>query len=122
MGTKFTIDFFQFSFLVEACIPEKPIARTMFFNDVSDKYYHQMTKDERIKLFNWIQLNPNFDLKKKDCEHFHARFNPDNQFLVKTKYDGKEEAVECYLYKDEYHKNKTTSIIKEFITNVEVIL
>ena len=51
---RFDIDFFEFSFLVEACIPPSPIARAMFWRDVVDKYYHVLTPAERSKLFNWI--------------------------------------------------------------------
>jgi hypothetical protein len=52
--SNFTIDFFELAFLVEACIPPRPIARSMFFDDVSDIHYHKMTKEERQRLFDWI--------------------------------------------------------------------
>ena len=55
---RFEIDFFEFSFLVEACIPERPIARTMFWHNVIDKYYHELTDDERARLFEFKSLDP----------------------------------------------------------------
>lgn len=42
---RFSIDFIEFSFLVEACIPPRPIARTYFWGQVIDKYYHVLTVD-----------------------------------------------------------------------------
>ena len=38
------IDFFEFSFLVESCIPPSPIARAYFWQNVIDKYYYVLTK------------------------------------------------------------------------------
>ena len=46
--SEFKIDFFELAFLAEACIPPVPIARAMFFADLSDKYYHQMTQEEYV--------------------------------------------------------------------------
>ncbi len=112
---RFEIDFFEFCFLVEACIPPKPIARSMFFDNVSDKYYHIMTSDEREKLFNWIQLNPQFSLDKEDCRHFFARFNPDNQWLVGTEFEGEEKLYLTYVYNGEFHTTKSKSIVERYI-------
>ena len=52
--SEFKIDFFELMFLAEVCIPQVPIARAMFFENMSDTYYHQMSPDERIKAFEWI--------------------------------------------------------------------
>ena len=111
----FKIDFFEFAFLVEACLPPKPIARAMFFNDVSDFHYHQMTKDERTKLYYWIKRLDNYDEENEETKHFFARFNPDNQVLVKTK-NG--ESIEAYKYNKQLHTKKETYINNEFITDI----
>lgn len=118
---KFEIDFFEFSFLVEACIPPRPIARTMFFQRVSDEYYNIMTDVEKAKLFEWVQRSPNFDLDEEDCANFYARFNPDNQFEVVTSYMGKIEKKLTYFYKDQYHITKTASILEEYITEIKKV-
>lgn len=119
MSNKFEIDFFEFSFLVEACIPDRPIARAMFWESVSEKYYHQMTKDQRAKLFEWIQLNHQFQLSNPDCLHFYDRFNPDNQYVATVLYDGKESKIECYLYGGQYHTSKSRSILEQYILKIE---
>ena len=41
-NTGFTIDFFELMFLAESVIPERPIARSMCFDDFSEKHYHKM--------------------------------------------------------------------------------
>lgn len=116
---RFEIDFFEFSFLVEACIPPRPIARAMFWDDVINKHYHDLTENERERLFEWIQKNPCFDLKNPDCKLFYDRFNPDNQYLIHANFKGKEEVYEVFKHQERYHKSKDTSIVEEYITKIE---
>ena len=116
------IDFFEFSFLVEACIPPRPIARTMFWQDVINKYYHRLSQNERDRLFDWINrcdsFNYNLD-SNEDCQLFNARFDKNNQFLVHTFFDGEEKIIEAFLLDGKYHTSKTTSINEEYITKIE---
>lgn len=121
---RFEIDFFEFSFLVESCIPPSPIARAYFWGNVIDKYYHEMTENEREMLFVWINRNPRFQSRLKDnedCQLFNARFDPNNQYLIKTLFKGKEETFHIFKWKDSYHTSKTTSIQPEFITKIDKI-
>lgn len=120
-NNRFNIDFFEFSFLVEACLPKKPIARTVFFHRVIDEFYHVLNKDERCRLFEWINRNSSFDLKEEDSQLFYSRYNPDNQYLVKTLFKGKEDSVECFKYKDRYYTTRQTSINEDFITDIKKI-
>ncbi len=117
--SNFTIGFFELAFLVEACIPPRPIARSMFFDDVSDKHYHHMTKEERQRLFEWI--SPKLDLENEDCRYFYARFNPKNQYLVSCFYDGKVQELECFRFDERYCTSKNRSIIPEYITNSSLV-
>lgn len=112
---RFQIDFTLFAILAEACIPPVPIARAMFWDDVCDKYYHVMSKFEREKLFEWVQLNGKFDKKNEDCLYFYNRFDSTNQYVITTDYKGKIEEHECFLHNKEYHTNKSTSIIKGYM-------
>ena len=116
------IDFFEFSFLVEACIPPRPIARTMFWQDVINKYYHRLSQNERDRLFDWINrcdsFNYNLD-SNEDCQLFTARFDKNNQFLIHTFFDGEEKIIEAFLLDGKYHTSKTTSINEEYITKIE---
>jgi hypothetical protein len=121
--SRFNIDFFEFSFLVEACIPPRPIARAMFWDDVIDKHYNTLTDNERVRLFEWINRNPcmqdGIEEGNEDCLLFNARFNPDNQYKVHTNYNDKLEVYNAFKLNDRYYINKNTSIEDKYITKVE---
>lgn len=121
----FTIDFFELAFLAEACIPPSPIARAMFWQNLTDKYWHQMTEGERNHLFNWLNKNPFYPEsleKQEDTKIFHARFDPDNQYLVKTNYKDKKEEYRAFKMGDRYYTGRTTHIAPEYITDVEKLI
>lgn len=122
---RFKIDFFEFSFLVETCIPPNPIARNMFWKRVIDEHYYEMEPNERSRLWEWINLNPKYkrglENKNEDCLLFEARFNPDNQYLVATNYEDKKETYVCFKWGDRYHTSSTTSILEEYITEIKKI-
>ena len=121
--SRFYIDFFEFSFLVEACIPPRPIARAMFWDDVIDIHYKFLTDNERVRLFEWINRNPCMQdgIKEgnEDCLLFNARFNPDNQYKVHTNYNDKLEVYDAFKLNDRYYIKKNTSIEDKYITKVE---
>jgi len=120
---RFNIDFFEFSFLVEACIPPTPIARAYFWQNVIDKYYYEMTWNERNRLFEWLNRNwvfqDNLKNGNEDCALFNARFNPENQFLVSYSFNGENSTKEAFLLDGEYHITKNGSILEKYITKVE---
>lgn len=119
---KFKIDFFELSFLAEACIPPKPIARTFFWQNLISKYFHQMTANEKIRLFNWLNRNDWYQesLKKEEwTQIFHARFDPDSQFKVTTELNGKEEEYMCFKLNDRYYTEVNKWIVPEYIKKVE---
>ena len=121
----FTIDFFELAFLAEACIPPRPIARTMFWQSLTDKYWAQMTEGERNHLFEWLQKNYGYKdslEKQEDTQIFHARFNPDNQYIVKTNYEGMEDERRTFKMGDKYYIDSKSSIIEEYIISVEKIV
>lgn len=117
----FNIDFFELSFLAEACIPPRPIARAGFWQDLTRKYWEQMTEGERAHLFEWLNRNPWYPEsleKEEDTQVFHARFNPDNQYMVKTKYKRKKDERRAFKYNDKYWIGLNTFISEEYITEV----
>ncbi len=97
--------------------------------DIEDFYiiakHLSLTKDERDRVFEWINRNDRFtngiNDKNEDCELFYSRYNPDSQYKVKTLFKGKEDIVECFKYKDRYHTSRTTSINEDFITKITKI-
>jgi hypothetical protein len=123
--SKFQIDFFELAFLAEACIPPRPIARSMFWKDLTDKFWHQMSEGERIHLFEWLQLNCGYKdslEKQADTQIFHARFDPNNQYIVKTNLKGNEEEHRTFKMGDIYYTNTNSSIVEEYIISIEKIV
>jgi hypothetical protein len=122
MENRFNIDFFEFSFLVEACIPPRPIARAMFWDDVINKHYHVLTENERERLFEWINrcygMEHSLQNKNEECLLFNARFDKKNQYKVKTLLDGEEKIIDCFKWQNRYHTSKNQSILEEYIVEV----
>ena len=126
----FNIDFFELAFLAEACIPPRPIARACFWQDLTRKYWAQMTEGERIHLFEWLQKNPWYAeslQKEEDTKIFHARFDPDNQYTITTKHKKKQESHRAFKrhgseaegFTNRYYVGHDTYIPEENIVSVE---
>ena len=114
---KFVIDFFELAFLTEACLPQSTIARHCFFMNVIDRYYHQMSWEQRKHFFQWIGKKLNMEYEESQI--FCARFNPDNQFNVTTFYEGKKLNIEAFLLKDRYCFSSNKSVNDDYIESVE---
>ena len=114
----FIIDFFELMFLAESVIPPRPIARSMCFDDLSEKHYHLMSDNQRQQFFEHVIKCNGFDLENEQCRHFFARYNPKNQFKATTLFDGKEEVIDCYLFNEQYHVKLNTHIGQKYITQV----
>lgn len=124
----FKIDFFELMFLAEACIPPVPIARGYFWDSLTDKHYSQMSKGQRKKAFEWLSRRINDHSGWKDSmgsinsiQMFLNRFDPNNQYRIYTKFDGKEEWYDTFLHKGKYHTTRNTHIAEQWITKVEKI-
>lgn len=118
--SEFKIDFFELAFLAEACIPPRPIARTMFWQHLTDVYWEQMTEDQRDHLFDWMNMNENYKRSletNEDTKMFHARFDPDSQYMVHT--EKHETPFRTYLLHGRYYISRNTSIVEEAIIKVE---
>ena len=125
----FNIDFFELAFLAEACIPPKPIARAMFWQNLTKYYWEKMTEDERAHLFEWMNRNDQYKeslLKEEDTQIFHARFDPDNQYIVETGFGGdkqehrafKRHTSEAEGWSNRYYTGHNTFIDEKFIVSV----
>ena len=124
MAEKFEIDFFELSFLAEACIPPRPIARSMFWGRMINDYYHQMSKTQRSSIYKWMNRNSHYQEQKEkgneDVLIFDARYNPDNQYVISA--EGKKSDAFLYngkYYIENYPGSKATYIAPEFITDIK---
>lgn len=120
---KFDIDHIELMFLAEACIPPVPIARASFWQNLTDKYWKQMTVNQRGKLFEFLNRNERYkeSLKNKDEDVllFHARYDPNNQYVISVEFNGSESIHDAFLWLDKYHINIRTHIAEEYITKIE---
>jgi len=117
---EFKIDFFELAFLAEACIPPRPIARTMFWQHLTDIYWEQMTEDQREHMFEWLNKNENYKRSletNEDTKMFHARFDPDSQYMVYT--EKHEKPFRAYLFDGRYWIKRNTWIMEDAIIKVE---
>jgi hypothetical protein len=116
-NNNFVIDFFELAFLTEACLPNSPIARHCFFMNTIDRYYFQMTWEQRKHFFKWI--TPKLDMKHEESKMFYARYNPENQYLIKTSYEGTEENVEAFLFDEKYMFTSVRRINEDYILSID---
>jgi hypothetical protein len=114
----YTIDFFELMWLAESVIPERPISRSMCFDDFSERHYHNMNEQQRKQFMEHVMEQPGFDLNKPQCAHFYARFNPENQYRVTTMYEGVAGTIDCYYWEGKYHTQMNRHVSPEFITNI----
>lgn len=111
----FVIDFFELMFLSESVIPERPIARSICFDDFSERHYHKMNDNQRLQFFEHVQNCHGFTLENEQCRHFFARFNPKNQYLVSCFHNSKSEAIQCYMFDEEYRTSKNRFVNRDYI-------
>ena len=119
--SKFKIDFFELLFLAEACIPPSPIARATFWQNLTNVYYEQMTDNERSRLFSFMNRNEIYQeslLFQEDTQIFHARFDPNNQYLVKYNYNGESREIHTFFRNGKYWTFSTRLINEDFITEI----
>ena len=112
------IDFFELSFLTEACIPPVPIARGMFWKRLINEIHHNLTDNERERLFGWITKNHNFSLDNEECQWFYARFNPKNQFEVQSFHNGTAGIHKAFLKDEKYYTAIDVFINSDYIKSV----
>lgn len=120
---RFVIDFFELAFLTEVCLPPSTIARYSFFMNVIDRYYHNMSWEQRKHLFEWIGKKLN--MEHEESQIFYARYNPDNQFKIVIKKDLKKtseiEIVETFLFKEFYWVSSNQKVNNDYIHSIEKI-
>jgi hypothetical protein len=122
--SSFNIDFWELCFLAEACIPPRPVARTIFWHNLTNLYYHKMTKNERDRLFDFMNRNSKYEESLKtqeDTQIFHARFDPNNQYRITTDFQDKEEVYETFLRNNKYYISGEIWISQSDIVKVEKI-
>lgn len=118
----FTIDFFELAFLAEACIPPAPIARTMFWESLTNVYWAKMSRSERDHLYEWMRRKDRYMEQLAESNEyvaiFEARYNPANQYNVGVIYKNKAFSHDCFLFNGRFCTGTSTSILDDYIVTV----
>ena len=124
---KVELDIFELGYLLDSCLRGSHLRSTTIEKFVND-WYDLLTEQQRYNLYEWtIRLTYYGEFKPSDrcCgadELFIKRYDPDNQYLLTTDYNGKIEQYRAFLYNGEYHTTSTRFIAKEYITKVEKLV
>lgn len=58
-------------------------------------------------------------MKYEESRIFYARYNPENQYLVKTSFEDNEEDVEAFLFEGKYMVTSTRRVYEEYILSAD---
>ncbi|MCP4665170.1 MAG: hypothetical protein GY849_02295 [Deltaproteobacteria bacterium] len=114
-------NFNELKLLASVCIPDVPIARAMFFENLSSVYYSQMDRNQQKEMFEFISSYKNFNIENEYCLQFHDRFNPENQYKIETNFENKIEFYDAYLHNCQYYISKNICIDKKYIKTITKI-
>lgn len=112
-----TIDYFEFTVLVEASWHSGTILRYSIMEKAINVWYKDLTWNERKSAFEFF--NRTCEAKNEIQERFLARFNPDNQFRVHSKGKGIERTDILYLYQGTYWDTTRSFADEEYIESIE---
>ena len=95
----------------------------MFWKELINVYYDQLSNEERVRLYEWLNRNESYKrgLKEghEDILCFEARYNPDNQYKVWYKIEKESGFVDTFLYNDKFHTGSNIWIAPEYIEKTE---
>lgn len=123
---KVKLDIFEMYYLLESCFRGSHL-RSGTIGRFVDEWYGLFTPQQRKNLRDWILRDVyfgKFEPRPSCCgedEAFMARYDPDNQYRVKTLYDGKEKVHDAFLRNGSYYTKSDRFISEEYITSVEKI-
>ena len=123
---KVKLDIFEMYYLLESCFRGSHLRSGTIVRFV-DEWYGLFTPQQRKSLRDWILRDVyygKFERRPSCCgedEIFMARYDPDNQYRVKTLFDGKEEIHEAFLRDGRYYTKSNRFIAEEYIISVEKI-
>ena len=123
---KVKLDIFEMYYLLESCFRGSHL-RSGTIGRFVDEWYDLFTPKQRKNLRDWILRDVyygKFEPRPSCCgedEKFMARYDPENQYRVKTLYDGKEEIHKTFLRDGKYYTKSDRFIAEEYITSVEKI-
>lgn len=121
---KVNLDIFEMYYLLESCFRGSHLRSETIIRFV-DEWYHLIAPKRRQDLYTWILrdiYNGDFKPRPQLCgadKIFMARYNPDNQYEVTTKYNDTTDTIEAFLMDGRYCISSRLTIVKEYIQKIE---
>ena len=123
---KVDLDIFELSYLLNACLRGSHL-RSGTIERFVDELFDRLTEQERYNLYEWsLRLTYSYEKEFKPSEtccgadiKFMKRYDPENQYIVTTKYEGKVEKHRAFLMNERYHIETNRFIADEYIKKVE---
>lgn len=84
----------------------------------AENAWHRLRPKERVEAFEIIRDTSFVKKHSKDYRLLKARFNPKNQYRVKTFYMGKENVYECFMFEGKFHTGAQLFLNENYITEV----
>jgi hypothetical protein len=111
-----TIDYFELTVLIEASWHTGTILRYGILEKAIVTWYNQLEDNDRARLYDFFKRN--YKVENEIQEIFMARYDPDNQYIITTLFEGKEATFNTFLHNKQYKIGKDTSIHEKYITKV----
>ena len=123
---KVNLDIFELSYLLNTCLRGSHL-RSRTIERFVDEFFDRLTEQERYNLYEWsLRLTYSYEKEFKPSEtccgadmKFMKRYDPENQYIVTTKYEGKVEKYRAFLMNERYHIETNRFIADKYIKKVE---
>lgn len=115
------IDFFELELLIETCWYSGTILRHSVMQKAINYWYRHLTENERARIYEFFLRTKGDEITMEIQKRFMARYNPNNQFLIETCFEGKKEELRAYLFNGKYWIDENTRIEENYITNAKII-
>ena len=121
------LDIHELGWLLDTCLRGSHL-RTGTIKKFVDVWYNRLTEQQRYNLYEWslrITYNGAFHPSETCCgmdRIFMKRYDPENQYLVKTLYRGVTEEHRAFGMNGEFYIESNRCIEKKYITKVEHIV
>ena len=112
-----TIDYFEFTVLVEASWHSGTILRHSIMEKAINVWYKDLTWNDRARAFEFF--NRTQKAENEIQKRFLARFDPSNQYKVESAGKGIKRVDILYLYEGEYWDSTRSFAAKEYIKKIE---
>ena len=123
---KVELDIFELSYLLDACLRGSHL-RSCTIGKFVDEFFDRLTEQERYNLYEWslrLTYSCEKEFKPSDASCgadvvFMKRYDPENQYIITTRYEGKTQKHRAFFMEGRYYVKKNRFIDEAYITKVK---